>query len=40
MALRRPNTTLVSLNGWHVVHMEAPTEFISAVRTFLQDISG
>jgi pimeloyl-ACP methyl ester carboxylesterase len=40
MALRRPNTTLVSLNGGHVVHMEAPTEFISAVRTFLQDISG
>ena len=38
MAQRRPNTTLVSLNGGHVLHMETPTEFTSAVRTFLQNL--
>lgn len=35
MAARRPNTTLVTLNGGHVLHKEAPAEFNRAVRTFL-----
>lgn len=38
MAQRRPNTTLVSLNGGHVLHMETPTEFTGAVRAFLQNL--
>jgi len=38
MAERRPNTTLLSLDGGHVLHKETPTEFTSAVRTFLQNL--
>jgi pimeloyl-ACP methyl ester carboxylesterase len=38
MARRRPNTTLVSLNGGHVLHVETPIEFISTVRTFLENL--
>ncbi len=35
MAARRPNTRLVTLHGGHVVHMDDPTGFAQAVRTFL-----
>lgn len=36
MAQRRRNTTLITLNGGHVLHKELPTEFTVAVRAFLK----
>ncbi len=38
MAARRPNTRLVSLNGGHVVHIDDPVGFETAVRDFLQEL--
>jgi pimeloyl-ACP methyl ester carboxylesterase len=38
MAERRPNTVLVSLNGGHILHMDARVEFTQAVRAFLSGL--
>ena len=38
MALRRPNTTLVTLNGGHILHDDDPTAFHIAVRGFLDSL--
>jgi pimeloyl-ACP methyl ester carboxylesterase len=38
MAQRRPNTTLISLNGGHVLHKETPAEFTRVVREFLGNL--
>jgi esterase len=35
MALRRPNTTLLNLEGGHILHMDQPALFNAAVRQFL-----
>jgi pimeloyl-ACP methyl ester carboxylesterase len=35
MSLRRPNTTLVSLEGGHIVHMDQPALFNATLRQFL-----
>jgi pimeloyl-ACP methyl ester carboxylesterase len=35
MALRRPNTTLLTLEGGHILHMDQPALFNAAVRQFL-----
>lgn len=35
MAIRRPHTTLVTMEGGHVLHMEKPQEFIKIVQKFL-----
>jgi esterase len=35
MAARRPNTSLQTLDGGHVVHIDNPIGFIEAVKTFL-----
>jgi pimeloyl-ACP methyl ester carboxylesterase len=36
MASRRPNTSLVMLDGGHVVHVDNPVGFTSVVKAFLQ----
>lgn len=38
MALRRPNTTLLTLNGGHALHEDNPIAFNRAVRDFLQNL--
>lgn len=38
MAMRRPNTRLVTLDGGHVVHLDNPTGFTAAVQAFLQEL--
>ena len=38
MAARRPNTTLVTLEGGHVVHMDNPAGFAAAVTMFLRSL--
>lgn len=38
MAKRRPNTRLVTLDGWHVVHQDNPAGFAEVVREFLHDL--
>ena len=38
MAARRPNTTFVTLEGGHVVHMDNPAGFAAVVTTFLQNL--
>jgi len=32
---RRPNTQMLTLSGWHVVHSGDPASFAEAVRSFL-----
>lgn len=38
MAVRRPNTTLVTLNGGHILHDDDPTAFQIVVRGFLDSL--
>lgn len=38
MAARRPNTTLVELDGCHAVHFDNPEGFVDAVRAFLDGL--
>jgi esterase len=38
MASRRPNTRIEVLDGGHVVHMDNPSGFAEAVKTFLQEL--
>jgi pimeloyl-ACP methyl ester carboxylesterase len=38
MASRRPNTRIEVLDGGHVVHMDNPSGFAKAVKTFLQEL--
>lgn len=38
MAARRPNTSVVTLDGGHVLHVDNPIGFTDAVRTFLQSL--
>jgi len=38
MAEQRPNTTLVTLEGGHALHVDNPIGFISAVRAFLDTL--
>lgn len=38
MQARRPNTTLVTLHGGHIVHMDNPSDFTKEVSSFLQSI--
>lgn len=38
MASRRPNTTLLTLNGGHTLHVDNPSAFNQAVRDFLQNL--
>lgn len=38
MAALRPNTTLVTIDGGHVVHADNPTAYLAAVREFLDTI--
>jgi pimeloyl-ACP methyl ester carboxylesterase len=38
MAARRPNTRLVSLNGGHILHLDSPGPFATAVRAFLESL--
>ncbi len=38
MTARRPHTRLVTLDGGHVVHVDNPTGFTSAVQAFLRDL--
>jgi len=40
MAGRRPNTSLMSLSGGHVVHADNPEAFATAVRAFLKDFKS
>jgi pimeloyl-ACP methyl ester carboxylesterase len=40
MALRRPSTTLVTLEGGHVLHTENPAAFTAAVRSFLDSLNA
>jgi esterase len=36
MAIRRPNTSLQTLKGGHVLHIDNPIGFTEAVRGFLE----
>lgn len=38
MASRRPNTRIEVLDGGHVVHLDNPSGFAEAVKTFLQEL--
>jgi pimeloyl-ACP methyl ester carboxylesterase len=38
MALRRPNTTVLTLEGGHILHMDQPTAFNTAIRQFLDSL--
>jgi esterase len=38
MTLRRPNTTLLNLEGGHILHMDQPALFNAAVRQFLDSL--
>jgi pimeloyl-ACP methyl ester carboxylesterase len=40
MAAQRPNTTLVTIDGGHVVHADNPTAFLAAVHEFLDTFDG
>lgn len=40
MVARRPNTTLVTLPGGHVVHADSPKEFCQTIDSFLLEFTG